>query len=267
MLCIKCKEDKEFSDFRCDVARPSGYHPYCKSCEKLYKDAWYISNKERISLKQRNKRDSNPLKVLISERKNTKHEFTITEDDLTLPDLCPILKIPLFSGQGKTTINSPSLDRIDNSIGYVRGNVWIISHLANRMKSDATEEELNNFCRWIKGYRFESEINVNYDKSNNFRGCKDRAKKLNLPFNISIDDIQVPYICPALGVDLFRLGGNTFNQNVATVDRIIPELGYVKGNIQILSKKANTMKNCATIEQLHSFADWYFERKAHNENL
>jgi len=60
---------------------------------------------------------------------------------------CPILGIPLewSCNRGSnhfTMAASPSLDRIDPTKGYVKGNVWIISHRANRIKSDATHEEL-----------------------------------------------------------------------------------------------------------------------------
>jgi hypothetical protein len=41
-----------------------------------------------------------------------------------------------------TVIESPTLDRIDNSKGYIVGNVWVISMRANRLKSDATVDEL-----------------------------------------------------------------------------------------------------------------------------
>ena len=60
---------------------------------------------------------------------------------------CPIFGTPLdwsrHRGNGTvTTDGSPSLDRIDPSKGYIKGNVWIISYRANRIKNDATHEEL-----------------------------------------------------------------------------------------------------------------------------
>jgi hypothetical protein len=60
---------------------------------------------------------------------------------------CPILGIALewarWNGSGSCVVpGSPSLDRIDPSRGYVKGNVWIISHKANSIKSNATHEEL-----------------------------------------------------------------------------------------------------------------------------
>jgi hypothetical protein len=46
----------------------------------------------------------------------------------------------------------------------------------------------------------------------------------------------------------------TYSPNNSTIDRVIPELGYVKNNVNIISMLANSMKNHATIEQLLTFA-------------
>ena len=74
-------------------------------------------------------------------------EFSIKRSDIFIPVLCPLLCIPVFVGDGKQGPNSPSIDRIDNSKGYVPGNVWIISQKANRIKSDATVEEISMLAR------------------------------------------------------------------------------------------------------------------------
>ena len=78
-------------------------------------------------------------------------EFNIDFDDVIIPECCPVLGIPLQFKEGGHggAPNSPSLDRIDNSKGYVKGNVQVISHLANSMKSTANEEQLLKFAKWI----------------------------------------------------------------------------------------------------------------------
>lgn len=76
-----------------------------------------------------------------------------------------------------------------------------------------------------------------------------RAKKKNLPFNINIDDIIIPELCPVLGIKLERGVGKS-GPNSPSIDRIIPNLGYVKGNIMIISHKANTIKNNSTIKEI-----------------
>ena len=78
--------------------------------------------------------------------------FNIDKSDITIPDVCPILGIPLFMSIGNGAggkPNSPALDRIDNSKGYIKGNVMVVSHLANMMKSSANPEELLKFAKWV----------------------------------------------------------------------------------------------------------------------
>lgn len=78
-------------------------------------------------------------------------DFNIDQKDLIIPNICPILQIDLFVTTGKSGSfnNSPSLDRIDSTKGYIKGNIQIISSLANVMKSNASEKELITFAHWI----------------------------------------------------------------------------------------------------------------------
>lgn len=60
-----------------------------------------------------------------------------------MPESCPVLGIPMFSGtDGIQCDNSPTLDRIIPELGYVRGNVIVVSAKANRIKNDATITEI-----------------------------------------------------------------------------------------------------------------------------
>lgn len=78
-------------------------------------------------------------------------DFNIDETDLVIPTECPILKLPLYRGIAKSIPNSPTIDRIDNSKGYIKGNVWVISNLANQMKSSADKDQLLMFSQWVAG--------------------------------------------------------------------------------------------------------------------
>lgn len=84
---------------------------------------------------------------------------------------------------------------------------------------------------------------------------KSRCRRNNIPFNLTLEDITPPEICPVFGIPLEK-GDTKINPNSPSVDRINPELGYVKGNIQVISFKANTMKSNATPEELIQFANW-----------
>lgn len=78
-------------------------------------------------------------------------EFDLSPCDVIIPPMCPILHIPLvvYKGSSGGRPNSPSLDRIDNNKGYILGNVWVISSLANMMKNAASPSELRRFAHWV----------------------------------------------------------------------------------------------------------------------
>lgn len=88
------------------------------------------------------------------------------------------------------------------------------------------------------------------------RCIKTRSKQKGIPFDLTIEDITYPEFCPVFGFKLQRNKGSNPARSSPSVDRIIPELGYVKGNIQMISQLANSMKSNATPEELLMFADW-----------
>ena len=101
---------------------------------------------ERDWLKK--KRKENPeyylWKAAKQRAKRKNLDFNITPDDIIIPQLCPLLNIPIIHtvGKGQRSDNSPSLDRIDNRFGYIKGNILVVSWRANFLKSDASLTEL-----------------------------------------------------------------------------------------------------------------------------
>ena len=73
--------------------------------------------------------------------------FTIEKEDVIIPEVCPILKIPFSFDDRELT---PSIDRKINELGYVKGNVFVISGRANRLKADATVDELEKILQYMK---------------------------------------------------------------------------------------------------------------------
>lgn len=82
-----------------------------------------------------------------------------------------------------------------------------------------------------------------------------RANEQSLPFSITTRDIPVPNYCPALGIPI-RVIGRTLHDGSPTIDRIIPERGYVPGNVVVISHLANRIKNSADAAQLRLMAAW-----------
>ena len=77
-------------------------------------------------------------------------EFDLDLSDIVIPIHCPYLGIEITKHQGMGLHDSnASLDRIDNTKGYVKGNVEVISNLANKMKRNATKEQLIAFAKNI----------------------------------------------------------------------------------------------------------------------
>lgn len=93
--------------------------------------------------------------MLASRRYKAKKKglsFALSIYDVVIPDVCPALGIPLKKDKGALCPNSPSLDRLDPSKGYVRGNVAVISHRANRIKQDASPDELRLIAKNMRAY-------------------------------------------------------------------------------------------------------------------
>lgn len=86
--------------------------------------------------------------------------------------------------------------------------------------------------------------------------AKQRAKRCGIPFNLQVKDIIIPPCCPVLGIPLQRGDLPGGHDASPSLDRIVPEKGYVVGNIAVISKRANNIKNNATIEELDRVAAW-----------
>lgn len=77
--------------------------------------------------------------------------FAINLTDIRIPNKCPILGVTLQVGTGVFHNDSPSLDCKIPELGYVPSNIWVISWRANKIKSDATVEELEAIVKALKG--------------------------------------------------------------------------------------------------------------------
>jgi hypothetical protein len=98
-------------------------------------------------------RVSNPARYLLGKARYRASKkgipFDLVEQDVVVPYTCPVLGIPLQLGGDK--FNSPSIDRFDNSKGYTKDNIRVISHRANTIKCAYPLEELKAVVRYMEG--------------------------------------------------------------------------------------------------------------------
>jgi hypothetical protein len=85
--------------------------------------------------------------------------------------------------------------------------------------------------------------------------CKHRASKKGVPFDLTLDDLVFPDICPILGIPMVMRSG-AFHDNSPSIDRMVPTKGYVKGNVQIISYRANRLKAHGTLDDLRKIVAW-----------
>jgi hypothetical protein len=149
-ICTKCNIKKKIDRFDKKSKSKNGYNPSCKDCCRLYRQA----NKDKISVRKRKKLIADPRSPLLaSAKRRAKKEnlpFNLALEDIYIPKYCPYINIPLAVGEGGVSPNSPSLDRIDPNLGYIKGNVITVSFKANSMKQNATPQEIISLGRNLK---------------------------------------------------------------------------------------------------------------------
>ena len=128
-------------------------HRECTECGKMFlKTSGMTLCKQCNSNRVKSYRPETRMYQRAKQRaKKNGREFTITVDDIVIPDYCPVLgfEINVNSGRPGAYHNSPSLDRIDNSRGYTPDNIQVISQRANAMKAAANNTDLHNFAKWV----------------------------------------------------------------------------------------------------------------------
>jgi len=144
-ICSVCKVEKDIEEFYVksyiskdgNIAREHK----CSKCNNKYRQIKRLETYEGA--------------ILASAKYRAKKkglEFNLELSDIIIPEYCPILKVKLNHGERSNYRYTPSIDRIDNNKGYIKGNIRIISMQANKMKSDSTNKELEIFSKNILKY-------------------------------------------------------------------------------------------------------------------
>jgi len=146
--CSQCRIEWPLDRFGVRKTSADGLNGVCRTCDCQNKYDWRSNNPVRYLC-------SNMLAQAKRRAQSSGRAFNLTLEDLRrlVVPRCPILGTELVweyrHGLGLGA-HSPSLDRIDNSLGYVKGNVAIISHRANSMKNAATTEELQSILHYMQ---------------------------------------------------------------------------------------------------------------------
>ena len=130
----------------------------CVECQKLYTKRTREKNKDKIAKRSKSSYNTNEELYINhmwyrARNRATKKgvEFSITKKDIVIPEKCPVFDKEFVIGTGRGPSEfSPSLDRIDNSKGYIKGNIQVISHKANTIKSNYTAEDLFVVANFLK---------------------------------------------------------------------------------------------------------------------
>lgn len=157
VYCKGCDQHLPEDHFAVDRARVTGRRYKCRKCSALefarwkktpgYKARLAKGKKSRAALKATNpKRRWAQMALAASKLRARKAglEHTLTLDWLleAAGDNCPLLETPLQYANTRSHDDSPAVDRIDNSKGYTPDNCWVISMIANRIKSNATPAQI-----------------------------------------------------------------------------------------------------------------------------
>ena len=133
------------------------------------------------------------------------------------------------------------------------GEVKPLDEFSNNRKNIYTWKY--TICKGCKKLSIK-EDRKNFPEKYIFIGAKYRAKKKGIPFNITIEDIVIPKVCPVFNKP-FVYGYGRVNEFSPSLDRIIPSKGYVKGNIIVISHRANMIKSNATINELEALSNFF----------
>jgi hypothetical protein len=151
-VCSRCRDEfpegKPASTFRSDKSRPDGLYPWCGNCSRAAARLHMKTEKAKTTRSAWLKRCLEVAMYYNSRDRAIRQSlpFSITKEDILVPESCPVCGCEMVSGDGKHRMDSPSLDKWDPSLGYVKGNVWVICMRCNLRKGDLPGEELVAFA-------------------------------------------------------------------------------------------------------------------------
>lgn len=217
-ICKQCNKEKDLFEFKTNKSYKDGVESTCKECRKL------------------NKLEKTKKLEILKEKECR---------------VCKIIKpINMFG------INNSIIGGYENRCKECRNNYAAIQRDIHRETTNKRYTDRYHSDSEFKEHRKKIQKEVvlkrkyEHPEKNLLSWAKIRANDKNLDFNLELNDIIIPEYCPILNIKL------NLDSNINTspsLDRIDINKGYIKGNVQVISMKANTMKNSATFEELKMF--------------
>lgn len=223
----------------------------CSRCQKMRKI--YNINNDRYN--RENRWNHILFEYARNRAKKKGFEFSIEVSDIPNPRglSCPVFGWPFEFAVGHKVNQSATVDRIDSSMGYVPGNIQLLSSLANSIKSDAPAETILAVANAIiERESYPVIVNDHDPRTQAKRQRMVTRKKVSnkrgrgLEFSLNWYDFSLPKVCPCTGIKL----NNDDWRTRPSMDRINNLVGYIPGNVWVISAQANAIKSNANGSQI-----------------
>ena len=230
--CSKCQTTKELTEFFKNKKAKDGHRSECRECEKESNKLYHENNKEKILETKKLYRENNKEKISETNKlyyENNKRKILER-------------KKLYYENNKRKILERKKLYRENNKEKiklYLENNKEKISE-RKKLYRENNKEKLAETNKLYRENNKEKEL---------LRHARQRAKKKDLPFSLMEEDITIPNTCPVLDIPIFS-GEGVMCDNSPNLDRIIPEKGYVAGNVRVISQRANRIKSNATAEEI-----------------
>jgi hypothetical protein len=224
-VCPRCGEEKTLTEFTKDRSRLDGLEVYCRECKRIYQIYHSEKYREKITAHSReyNQRPEVKQRKKEYERRSEVRKRRREQD-----------KNPARRQRKNELRRTPEAKQKQKEYDHRRSQFPIVK--------DKHRIQVTRYAKEHPEWKM-------------VQREKQRAKKKGVPFDLSSKDIIIPEVCPILGI---RLRANTGEKTEysPSIDEIIPGVGYVLGNVAVISDRADTIKNDGTADEHEKIANW-----------